>query len=250
VDPAFAGTGSVLFTPVQGSALSDLVMLKATGKATPVRDDAEENPDAFYRAAATANVEGALAVMTWDEVQQVVESGQQGIQLVSVDAGSGCVAPSAESIADGSYPLTQALTLVVRQNALQNNVVQSLLWYIFSDANYGLIENAGLIGVAFGDLPAVREALQTAFNNAAAAAAAAEAFTAPVTTSVAPDSAATQDPSVTEDPLATEDVSATDEAVVTEEAGTEEPAATVEVLATEDTATEEPAATPEATPTA
>jgi phosphate transport system substrate-binding protein len=202
VADTFPEANIMVFAPEQGSELSDLLMIKATGKATPVRDDAEESSDVLYRAAAVANVEGSFTYMTWDEYQQVLENNQERIQLVGVDAGSGCVTPSPETIADGSYPLTTDLNIVVGQSGLQNSVIQSLLWYIFSDANYSLIENSGFVGLSFGDLPALRDALQTAFTEAAAA----------------PDTSATPE------------VGATDEAVATEEA-----ASTVEVIATEET---------------
>jgi hypothetical protein len=195
----------------------------------------------LYRAAAVANVEGALTYMSWNEYQQVLENNQERIQLVGVDAGSGCVTPSIETINDGSYVLTNDLNIVVSQTGLQNNLVQSLLWFIFSDANYSLIEGAGIVGVSFGELPAVRDALQTAFNEAAAV----------------PEATGTEEPGATAEAvatgevIATEDASATTEAVVTEEAAatTDEPALTEEVtVVTEEAATDEPAVTEEATP--
>lgn len=228
VADTFPEVNVLLFTPEQGSDLSDLLMVKAAGIAITVRDDAEQNGDVLYRAAAVANVEGALTYMTWDEYQQVVENNQERIQLVGVNAGADCVTPAVDTITDGTYPLTIDLNLVVGQSNLQNNVVQSLLWYIFSDANYSLIESAGLIGISFGDLPAIRDTLQSAFTQAAAV----------------PEVVATAEAGATDEVSATEDASATDE-----------PAATIEVIASEEAAatedvTAEPAATEDATPEA
>jgi phosphate transport system substrate-binding protein len=239
VAESFPETPILLLAPEQGNDLSDLLTIQTAGRAIPVRDDAEENSDVLYRAAAVANVEGALTYMSWNEYQQVLENNQERIQLIGVDAGSGCVTPSLETINDGSYVLTNDLNLVVSQTGLQNNLVQSLLWFIFSDANYSLIEGAGIVGISFGELPAVRDALQTAFN---------EAAEVPEATGTE-EPGATAEAGATAEVIATEDASATTEAVVTEEASsaTDEPALTEEVtVVTEEAATDEPAVTEEA----
>ncbi|MBC8171607.1 MAG: substrate-binding domain-containing protein [Anaerolineae bacterium] len=245
-------TPILLFTPSQGDDLADLVLIDAAGKILPVRDDTESDDTATYRAAAVANVEGALTYMTWAEYQEVLANNQERIQLVSIDGGAGCVAPSAATFKDGTYPLTRSVKLIVGQTALQNPVVQALLWLIYSDENFSLLENAGYVGLSFGDLPVIRDNLQTSFAAATAAAEAAAALTGPVVT----DNTATEEPgataetSVTDEPVATEEVPATDEATATEETvATEEVPATDETSATDEAAaTEEATATDEATP--
>ncbi|HEX2619906.1 MAG TPA: hypothetical protein VHL11_07160, partial [Phototrophicaceae bacterium] len=156
---------------------------------------------------------------------------------------------------DGTYPLTRTIKLIVPQSQLQNVPIQSLLWLIFSDENFTLLENQSFVGISFGDLPNIRSNLQTSFDAAVAAAETANVLTAPVTgdTSATEEAGSTAEPVATDEPAATDEAaSPTDEVVVTEEATvTEEVVVTEEATATEETAaTDEPAATDEAAPTA
>ncbi len=166
VSDQFPETAITLFAPASGNIYSDILLLAATGSPTPMRADIQVNADPLYRAAATANVEGGLAVMSWSEYQRVLANNQTGIQLVSVDSGSGCVVPSLTTIADGSYPLLNSFQLVVSEAALAREEVQSFLWFVYEDSNFNRFDSAGLIGLTFGDLPDVRAALLEAFNRA------------------------------------------------------------------------------------
>lgn len=167
VSDEFTETPVTLFAPQTGNIFSDLLLL-AAGTNDPIRDDAHVNADPLYRAAAAANVEGGLALMSWQEYQSVLENNQTNIQLVSVDGGSGCVAPSEQTIGDGKYPLTDTLWLIASESALTRPEVQSFLWFTFEDQNFPLFESSGLIGLGFGDLPDVRDTLLEAFERAAA----------------------------------------------------------------------------------
>lgn len=155
-----------LFAPQPGDPYADLLMISTSDLALPVRDDIELDSDPLYRAAATANVPGALAFMSWAQYQAVLDNEQANIQLVSVDGGDGCVSPSVETIDDGSYPLTRPLNLVIASDALLRPEVQSLLWTMASDSNYAALEGAGFVGIEFAELPDVRAQLQTLFVEA------------------------------------------------------------------------------------
>jgi phosphate transport system substrate-binding protein len=169
-----------LFAPNTGNSYTDLMLLKAAGESNSLnRVDTELDDDPLYRAAATANVEGALTYMSWPEYQQVLSNNQTNIQLVSVDGGNGCVSPSQESIADGSYPLTRPARLVINQSALARIEVMSFVWFLMTDENYYLLDEAGFVGLSFADLADTRSSLQTAFNEASAAALEAEATAEP-----------------------------------------------------------------------
>ena len=179
-----------LFAPSVGSSSSeDVLMIETTGSARPTRPDVtERNNDPLYRAAAVANAGSGLAILSWPEYQTALDSDQAGIQLVSVDSGSGCVEPSPDTIADGSYALARPVSLLVSQSALARPEVQALLWTVLADENYGLLQLADLVGIAFGDLPAARTALQAQFDAAILAAATApEATPEPASTEEAAD---------------------------------------------------------------
>lgn len=178
VDAEFPATPMTLIAPNDGSAATDLLLTRAAGVSAGSRTDAVTDPDALYRAASVAVVDGALTYMTWRDYQRVLDGEQANIQPVSIDAGSGCVAPTEAAIADGSYGLSRPLSMIVSQTALRRPEVQSLLWYTFSDENHGRFGQLGLLGVDFAELPALRSSLQDAFD-AAGAAAAAEATAEP-----------------------------------------------------------------------
>jgi hypothetical protein len=88
------------------------------------------------------------------------------------------VSPSGD-IADGSYPLSRPAQLVINQSALARIEVMSFIWYLMTDENYVSLEDAGFIGLSFADLANARSNLQTAFNEASAAALAPEATAEP-----------------------------------------------------------------------
>jgi phosphate transport system substrate-binding protein len=212
VSPDFPETPITLLAPQPGSPYTDLMMLSVTGSPMPSRMDIQLDDDVAYRAAATANVEGSLTYMSWLEYQTIQESEQANISSVAVDSGSGCVEPTESTIADGTYPLTRPVRLIVQRSALARPEVQALLWFIFSDENYSLIVAAGLVGLDFADLPDVRFMLQDTFTQVQAEAAAITPETTPEATP------AVEATDVTETPTET----ATQESTEAAEAPTEE----------------------------
>lgn len=211
----FADEPIYLFVASKGDVLVDSMMVAATGISTPVREDVQVNADASYRAAAVGNTPGAVAVMTWAEAQDAI-AGNEALQLVSVQAEGGeCVAPSAETFADGSYALAQPVRLVVNARALETDTVQAAIYTLFADENYYLIEAAGLTGIRFADLVDVRSTLVDAFR--AADAAEAERFAAETAVEATPE---VTDDSIEATPESGE-VEATPDVVATEEPETD-----------------------------
>ena len=227
VSADFPDTPMTLFAPQPGNKYTDLLMFLATGTATPSRLDIQLDDDPVYRAAATANVEGALTYMNWKEYQALLASEQENVVPVAVDAGDGCVEPTQENIDNGTYPLAQPVRLILNRLALARTEVQALLWFMLSDEIYSMITNAGLVGIEFGDLPDLRFELQQTFTEVQNEAA---AITPESTEEVTPE--------------ATEAVDATPEATEVADEDTEAADATQEVTESADEATEE--VTPEA----
>ena len=161
-----------LFTfapPLGTSRYADLLLAQDSGPVLPMRSDVtEQNPDALYRAAAVANAPGTIAFMGWDEYLEIPEEQLAAIQLIAINNGESCVTPSTETITDGSYPYVETTRVVFDNNQLGNTALQSLIWFMFSDENFELIENAGYTGVTAGDLPAIREQLQALYDAAPA----------------------------------------------------------------------------------
>lgn len=155
-----------LFSPLEGNAYADMLLLASSGSSLATRVDIQLNNDPLYRAAATANVPGALTFMSWPEYQRVLANNQANIQLVAVDGGAGCVSPDATTITSGQYPLVRPGKLVINQNQFTRIEVQSLFWFMFSTDNYNSFDQSGYVGVRLPDLEAVRNRLLTAFDAA------------------------------------------------------------------------------------
>ena len=177
VDASFPNEPLILFAPAVNDPLGDLLSSLAGGSGA-LRTDTEINPDVAFRAAAVANVPGALAYLSWPEYRRVLASDQTNIAAAAIDAGQGCVAPSEATVADGSYALARPITLLINRAALARIEVQSLLWFMFSDENFTQIEEAGLVGLTFAELPNLRDSLQQLYAEVAAEVAAAAALQA------------------------------------------------------------------------
>lgn len=160
-DASFGADAIYLFVSSKSDGLLDVLLNGA-----PVRDDAQVNIDAQYRAVAVANTLGAVGLFSWSEAQDALEA-QTGLQLVSLQAEGGeCVAPSLETITDGSYPAVLPVRLVVNQRSLETTTVQAALYTMFSDENYRQLQDAGFVGITFASLVNVRADLIEAFNAA------------------------------------------------------------------------------------
>ncbi len=89
------------------------------------------------------------------------------VKELEVDGGDGCVAPTPESISDGSYPLSRSLYIYVSADAAAQPEVAAYVDYYLSDeamATEGLAEQVGYIA-----LPPERvDATRTAWESAAA----------------------------------------------------------------------------------
>jgi len=164
VSEDFPDQPMTLFTPAVSNTINDLLLQTPEGPVLPLRADTEVNADPLYRAAATANVPGALTYMTWPEYQNVLNNEQTNIQLISVDAGSGCAQPDAEAILSGDYPLSREFSVIANQSALVDINVQSVLWSLFTEDNLSALQSSGLTDVTGNSLGERRDQLQSLFD--------------------------------------------------------------------------------------
>lgn len=167
VDASFSDTALSLVAS-SPDIYADVMLTPNEGPVVPVRTDvAETNADPQYRATAVGNVAGGLTYMSWLDYQDIELPENTGV--VSVNGGNGCVEPTESTVLSGEYPLQLHFTLAVSESSLANTQVQSVLWYMFEDSNYGLFASAGLVPVAFAELPDVRQNLQDLYAQALAA---------------------------------------------------------------------------------
>jgi phosphate transport system substrate-binding protein len=77
---------------------------------------------------------------------------QERLQAIEIDAGEGCVAPTDETIGNGSYPFSRSLYIYVdNAKAAENPAVASFVDLYLSDAGLAQVGSAGYV-----DLPAER----------------------------------------------------------------------------------------------
>ena len=168
VDPTFPDLGMTLFGMSLLDQATDILLQTAGQVIPPIRRDTEKDFNPLYRAAAVGNVPGALTYMDWTDYQRVLDNNQANIQVVEVDGGGGCVAPSPANIDDGSYALSRPASLLIRQESLSDISAQSFLWTLFDGENWPKVEQEGFVGLAALELPRLRLELQSWFAEAEA----------------------------------------------------------------------------------
>ena len=76
------------------------------------------------------------------------EENQDSLNLVEIDGGNGCVAPSAETIADGSYqPLSRPEFFYVKSTSLEDPAVRAFVEFQIAEENKDLIREVGYVPV-------------------------------------------------------------------------------------------------------
>jgi phosphate transport system substrate-binding protein len=74
------------------------------------------------------------------------EGAGEGVKELEVDAGEGCTAPSIESIADGSYPLSRSLYIYVSVPALEENpALEEYVDFYLSEAGLAAVSEVGYV---------------------------------------------------------------------------------------------------------
>jgi phosphate transport system substrate-binding protein len=119
---------------------------------------AETRPD--YQASADDNViiqgiQGSDTSFGWVGFAFAEEAS--GVREIEVDGGDGCVAPTPETIADGSYPISRPLFIYVNvAKAEENPALAAFIDYYLEDA-ISSVSDVGYVDLADDDLDATRE---------------------------------------------------------------------------------------------
>ena len=131
-------------------------------QAAALRKDYQPSPDDNVIISAMEGSPSALGFVGFAYAQ---EAGDQ-VKELQVDGGNGCVAPSVDTIADGSYPLSRSLYIYVNTAKLaENTSVKAFVDYYLSDD--GLV--TGVTESGYVQLPADRvDATRAARDGAAA----------------------------------------------------------------------------------
>jgi len=123
------------------------------GKKKQQTTDFQQCPDYNALVQGVANDEGAIGYVGYAYYVQ----NKDKLNLVSVDAGKGAIAPSEATIADGTYaPLSRPLFIYVKKKALDNEGTKKFVDFLLNDG-LEVIAASGYIKMPEEDYAAVRE---------------------------------------------------------------------------------------------
>jgi len=186
----------------------------------PVRLDMVEDDDHLYRLQGVANTaqdeanpNNGLTYVWWSDLQQ----SEADVKTLSVDAGDGCVAPSPETFADGTYPLSFPVRYYFSQKNFSNAMVRAFLWHFFDSSVINLLREHPF---AMLDLEAMENEKRDEVVDLLAAyeeQLAAQPAATQEATEAAPEATQEATPAATEEPAATVEPTEESAPVATEE---------------------------------
>ncbi|HZB05436.1 MAG TPA: PstS family phosphate ABC transporter substrate-binding protein [Thermoleophilaceae bacterium] len=140
IDSSLPDTELALFGPGTDSGTFDYFTDEINGEEGVSREDYQPSEDDNVLVQGVEGEAGGLGYFGFSYYEQ----NQDRLNLVSVDAGDGCVKPSTESIQDGSYtPLGRPLFMYPSAKAIKRPEVKAFMDYIVE--NYQPIAEASQI---------------------------------------------------------------------------------------------------------
>ena len=140
IDPSFPDTPVKLFGPGTDSGTFEFFTEQITGEEGAQRTDFEASEDDNQLVTGVAGTEGGLGYFGLSYYEQNTDK----LNEVQVDSGSGCVAPTSETVQDGSYtPLSRPLFMYPSAKAIAKPEVKAFM--DFTVANQQAIAEAAQI---------------------------------------------------------------------------------------------------------
>ena len=128
VDVDWPESEMLLVVPPLSGGETDLVAYRLLGRLNfLMREDVVADDDPLYRVAGVANTDNGLTYLPWSAFQ----GSEAAVNLVEIDAGEGCVAPSPETFADGSYALAYPVRYVFSTQSLAKPLVRAFMWQLY-----------------------------------------------------------------------------------------------------------------------
>ena len=130
VDPSFPDQKLTLAGPGTDSGTFDFFTGVINGEEDASRTDYQATEDDNVTVQAVSGDKGGLGYFGLSYFEQ----NQDKLNDVEVDGGSGCVAPTSETVQDGSYtPLSRPLFVYVKNTSLQKPEVAAFMKYILDN---------------------------------------------------------------------------------------------------------------------
>jgi phosphate transport system substrate-binding protein len=140
IDPSFPDTQLSLFGPGTDSGTFEFFTEEVNGEEGNTRKDYQPSEDDNVLVQGVEGEQGGLGYFGFSYYEQ----NQDNLGLVKVDSGDGCVAPSKETIADGSYtPLSRPLFMYPSDKALKRPEVKAFMDFVVQ--NYQALSDASQI---------------------------------------------------------------------------------------------------------
>jgi phosphate transport system substrate-binding protein len=140
IDPQFPDTQLELFGPGTDSGTFEFFTEEINGEEGNTRKDYQPSEDDNVLVQGVEGSDGGLGYFGFSYYEQ----NQDNLNLISVNDGSGCVAPSKDSISSGEYkPLSRPLFMYPSDKALQKPAVKAFMDYVVQ--NYDSIASASQI---------------------------------------------------------------------------------------------------------
>jgi phosphate transport system substrate-binding protein len=130
IDPSFPDTPVKLFGPGTDSGTFDFFTDVINGEEGASREDYEASEDDNQLVTGVSGTEGGLGYFGLS----YYEANTDKLNEVQVDGGSGCVAPTSETVQDGSYtPLSRPLFMYPSKEAIAKPEVKAFMDFIVAN---------------------------------------------------------------------------------------------------------------------
>jgi phosphate transport system substrate-binding protein len=141
INPSFPDKPLQLFGAGTDSGTYDYFMEQIVGKVES-RGDFTASEDDNTLVQGVEGSENGLAFFGY----AYYEANKDKLKLVEIDGGNGCVAPSPETIVDGTYtPLSRPEFIYIKKESLSKPAVKAFVEFQLAAANKGLITEVGYV---------------------------------------------------------------------------------------------------------
>jgi len=164
VDPSFPDQKMTLFGPGTDSGTFDFFTGEINGEEDASRTDYSATEDDNTTVQGVEGDKGGLGYFGYS----YYEENKDKLNLVQVDGGGGCVAPSVQTVQDGTYkPLSRPLFIYVKNTSFKRPEVEAFMQYIVDNEDK-VTQAVGLIPLTTQQESDAKSQLQTALQAAGA----------------------------------------------------------------------------------
>ena len=150
-----------LFGPDTDSGTFDFFTEVVNGESGASRGDYTPSTDDNVLVIGITGSESALAYFGYAYYTENADR----LRVVPIDAGNGPVAPSNETVSDGSYPLARPLFIYVNTASLtEKPQVREFVRFYLSDKGMSLVQEVGYTSIPLAELEGSRAALEAAIG--------------------------------------------------------------------------------------